>query len=90
MVQGPTRTYDFIIVNPPSIGFTTADTSKFADEFKNLILVLNLSLSHSCVTETIFIFESPKFQFKPINLRNEVRKIGKLVHAFTKDIVGAH
>ena len=86
-VAPPRTVYDLRIPNPLSIGFTTAQRSEFAEEFKGLTLALNLSLYRSCVTETNIVFNSPTLQFKPMKLRNEVRKIGNRIHAFAENAV---
>jgi hypothetical protein len=48
---------------------------------------MNLSLCRNCISETGLRFSSPRIQFKAINLKNEVRELENVLHAFSENTV---
>ncbi len=85
---GPPRTsYNLKIYHPLAIGFATGDRSKPTTEFKNLILAMNLSLCLSCITASSILFSSPTIQYRAVGVKNEVRRIGDIVHVHSTDVV---
>lgn len=85
---GPPRTsYDLKIYHLLDIGFTSGDRSKSTTEFKNLVLAMNLSFCRACITDSNFLFSSPTIQYKATDLKNEVRRIDDIVHAYSESVI---
>jgi hypothetical protein len=81
----PKTSYSLKIFNPLKIGFTSGDKSRLTQESKNLALAFNLSLCRSCITDSNIIFPSQDIEFKSMNLKTKVEKIGNNIIVHSED-----
>ena len=86
--RAPTKTaYSLKIFNPLEIGFSSGEKSRITQELKNLALAFNLSLCRSCVTDSNITFTSQDIEFKPMNLKTSVEKVGNNLIARSEDVL---
>ncbi len=83
----PKTPYSLKIFNPLRIGFSSGEKSKVSQELKNLAMAFNLSLCCSCVTDSNITFTSQDIEFKSMNLKTKVEKVGNKLIAQSKDVL---